>query len=120
MKNILAMIVFVLFAFTTGVNGQAKKQVTIHGSLVDVVAFVTSGAATDSLSVLKSARAGNPLGLYDSKAKKMYIVGSKEINRSANETLIPYIGMRTFIVGKVYVKNGVNVILMSDVGKSIK
>src|SRR5437867_9943805 len=78
---------------------QTKKSITVHGDLVDLIAFVSSGAKQETDAITKSARAGNPLGLYDSKARKLYLVGSTEINKNVNEALIPYIGMRTFVTG---------------------
>lgn len=101
-------------------DAQVKKSITVHGDLVDLITFVSSGAKQETDAITKSAKAGNPLALYDTKAKKLYLVGTLGVNKNVNETLIPYIGMRTFITGKVYSKNGVNLILMSDVGKSIK
>jgi hypothetical protein len=117
MKYILLSLFLVLPLI---LNAQTKKAVTVHGDLVDVVAFVSSGAKQEAEAITKSAKAGNPLGLYDSKAKKLYLVGSTQVNQSANEALVPYIGMRVFVTGKVYTRNGTNVILMSDIGKSIK
>jgi len=99
---------------------QQKKEVTLHGEIVDVISFVSSGAAKGTEEVRKSALSGNPLGFYDTGKKKLYLVGVPEMNKAANERLLPYIGIRVFVIGKVYTRNGVDLILISDIGKSIK
>lgn len=101
-------------------QAQTKKQVTVIGNVVDLVSFVTTSASQDTAAIRKSVAAGNPLGIYDTKAKKLYLAGTTEINASANGWLLPYVGMRVFVIGKVYSKAGVNIILINDIGKSIK
>jgi len=120
MTNRMLLLAAILVGMTSGAVAQAKKATSIHGEIVDVIAFVSGSTKQEADAVTKSARAGNPLGLYDTKAKKLYIVGSTEVNKSPHEALIPYIGLRTFITGRIYSRNGINVILMSDIGKSIK
>jgi hypothetical protein len=117
----VAFAVSILMAATSLCSfAQTKKQVTLNGDLVDVVAFVTSPAKQDTAALTKGAKAGNALGLYDTKSKKLYILGVPEIGGSANERVLPYVGARVFVTGKVYNKAGLNVILISDVGRSIK
>jgi hypothetical protein len=109
-----------LFVSTTNSQAQAQKTVTLHGELVDIIAFVSSGAKQDADAVKQSAKAGNPMGLYDPKSKKLYVIGLPQVNKGATESLLPYVGLRVFIKGKAYNRSGLNVILMSDIGKSIK
>lgn len=120
MRCLIALALMIATAPWTGSAGQTKKDVTITGNLVDLVSFVTTTTKQNVDAVQKSARAGNPLGLYDTKTRKLYLVGMREIGKSANDTLLPYIGVRVFITGKVYTKSGFSVILLSDIGKSIK
>jgi len=115
-----AILLVVVLQSTSICVAQTRKDVTLHGELVDIVGFVSSGAKQDADAVSKSAKAGNPIGFYDTKARKVYVVGLPQVNRGANETLMPYVGLRVFITGKIYTKNGVSVILMHDIGKSIK
>jgi len=96
------------------------KEVTLHGELVDLVSYISSGAMNDPEAIRKSAKVGNPIGFFDTSAKKIYIVGLPQINTGANERLLPYVGIRVFLIGKTYRKSGVDVILVSDIGKSIK
>lgn len=96
------------------------QTVTIHGELVDLVGYLSSGKSTDPEALRNSARAGNPIGFLDAKTGKIYVVGDRSINESAVNSLMPFIGIRVFLTGKVYSQNGVNVIIMSDIGKSMK
>lgn len=100
-------------------SAYAQKAGTVTGDIVDVISFVATGKQ-DVEGARRSASAGNPLGLYDSNANKLYLIGLPEIGASANDRLVPYLGVRVFVKGKVYTKKGTNLILMSDIGKSIK
>lgn len=101
-------------------NAQTRGESTVHGEIVDVVSFVSSFAKQDTAAIRRSAMAGNPLGIYDKKAKRLYIIGRTELNASPGELVLPYLGMRVFVIGRVYYKFGVRVILATDIGKSIK
>lgn len=100
-------------------SSEAPKEVTLHGELVDLVSYIT-GAAQTPESIRTSARAGNPIGFYDTAKKKLYVVGRPQLNVGANELLLPYVGLRVFLKGKTYTKGKVNVLLVTDIGKSIK
>jgi len=95
------------------------KEVTLHGELVDLVSYITWASQTPE-SIRKSAQAGNPIGFYDTANKKLYVVGRPQMNVAANELLLPYVGLRVFLKGKAYAKGKLNLLLMTDIGKSIK
>ncbi len=117
---ILALALLTVAGAANPLSAQTKKAKTITGDLVDLVTFVTTAGKENVDMIQKSAKAGNPLGLYDTKAKKLYLIGSTDIGKSVTETVLPYVGVRVFVTGKVYTKAGMNIILLSQIGKSIK
>lgn len=122
-KKHSAIFGFLILAFllsSSNTPSQTKKESTIIGEIVDVASFLTSQAKQDTAAIRKSAAVGNALGIYDTKAKKLYLVGRTELNTSANEKLLPYVSVRVFVIGKVYSKAGVSIILINDIGRSIK
>ena len=101
-------------------KASVPKEVTLVGELVDLVSFISSGAKQSPEAIRKSAQVGNPIGFFEPTTKRIFVVGLPKINSGANARLLPYVGMRVFLVGKTYTRNGVDVIVMSDIGKSIK
>ena len=117
---LLAVLLLVSLTSNAQAKKEIKKEVTLNGELVDLASFVTSGKKLDAEGLTKSAKNGNPIGFFDTKSKKLYLVGAREMDKGVSETLLQYAGMRVFITGKVFSKYGMNVIIMSDIGKSIK
>ena len=116
---ILSFILLVLALVIDPARAQQKAEKTLKGEIVDVIAFVSSGPGQAAEAVSKSGFSGNPLGFYDTTQKKLYLVGVPEMNGNANKKLLPYVGLHVFVIGKVYAQGGVNLILVSTIGKAI-
>ena len=101
-----------------------KKQTTIFGEVIDVVSYVSSGMKPDNADRKAVAeaniRAGNPLGILERKTGTIYIVAMAQAGTSAAETLRPYFGYRVFAQGRIFRKGGLQLFLLSDIGKSVK
>jgi len=117
MRTSLIVIMLLSLGFTA--VGQVK-EVTMHGEIVDVIAFVSSGAKQDAATIRASATSGNPLGFHETSTGKLYLLGSPEMNKSANEMVQSYVGLRVFVKGKTYNRDGTDVVLITDIGKSIR
>ncbi len=107
------------------VLGQSKKkQTTIYGEVVDVVNYVANGMKPDNADrkalAEANAKAGYPLGILEKGTGKIYIVAMQQRDVSAAGTLVPYFGLKIFAVGRVYKKGGVQLFMLSDIGKSVK
>ena len=106
---------------------QAKKvqtqpklpaMATLRGEIVDLAGFLSGGKQSPE-AIRNSANAGNPLGFYDAKEGKVYVIGVPQVGGSPKDQVLPYVGLRVFVKGKTYSRAGVNVILISDIGKAI-
>lgn len=99
-----------------------QRNVTVVGQVVDVVAYLTTGTKGDTPqgkeATLASARGGNPLGVLDEKSGKVYVVTMKQANTGANETLVPWVGMKIQAKGDVYKKGGCEVMVLNVIGKA--
>lgn len=112
------LIVAVAFGQTT------KKESTIIGDVVDVKSFVAYGMKVDNAdrkaAAQASMQAGNPLGVLEKGTGKIYLVVSPNQGENANTRLADYLGMRVYVKGTVHRKNGIQLVVMSDLGKTIK
>jgi len=111
------LVVAVAFGQTT------KKESTIIGEVVDIKSYVAFGMKADNPDRKGMAEAsmstGNPLGILEKKTGKIYIV-AMAANENANAKLKDYLGLRVYAKGLVYRRGGIQLIMMSDIGKSIK
>lgn len=98
-----------------------QKGVTIVGEVIDLVSYATSGTRANTPAgkeiVLASAGGGNPLGLLEQKTGDVYVVTMKQANTSANQTLLPWVGMEVMAKGDVYRKGGQQLLVMTVIGK---
>lgn len=97
---------------------KAPEIVTLRGEIVDLAGFL-SGSTQSPEEIKRSANVGNPLGLYDAAKGEIYVIGVPQVGESPKEQILPYVGLKVFVKGKSYSRAGVNVILISDIGKAI-
>jgi hypothetical protein len=119
--TLLMLVCATVIVSTTRANSQEK---TISGEVVDIVSYMTTGTTADTPSgneiLMASAKGGNPLGVRESSTGKIYIVSMKQADRSANETLLQFVGMKVTVKGRVFSKGSCSVMVVSTIGKSIK
>ena len=122
--RILASAVLIIAGLSFLFAQSSKKDVTIYGEVIDISTYVASGMKPDTPDrkavAEANARAGNPLGVLERGTAKVYVVTMKQANTSANETLLPYLGLRIFATGRVYKKGGIQLFVLNDIGKSVK
>lgn len=109
---------------TATVFGQTtKKESTVIGDVIDIKSYVAYGMKADTPDrknmAESSMNAGNPLGILEKSSGKIYIVVMPQ-NENANAKLKDYLGLHVYVKGVVYKKAGIQLITMSDIGKSIK
>lgn len=101
-----------------------KTESTIIGEVIDIRSYVAFGMKADTpdrkAAVLASVEAGNPLGLLERRTGKIYLVMTPAQNENASAKLKEYLGLRVYIKGIVHRKHAMQLIVMSDIGKSIK
>jgi hypothetical protein len=119
---ILGTLLLVLFAAASG--QKAKKESTIIGEVVDIKTYIAFGMKADNpdrkAAAEASMNAGNPLGILEKGTGKIYLVTSVQQNENANSRLRDYLGLRVYVKGVVYKKAGLQLMVMSDIGKTIK
>ncbi len=125
MNRILGGLVAVAFLLSATVSAQTvKKQSTITGEVIDIVSYMSSGMKPnneDRKAVAEaSVKAGNPLGILEKGTGKIYIIAMQQTGTSPAETLRPYFGLKIFATGKIYKKGGLQLFLLTDIGKSVK
>ena len=121
-------VIFVTCLLVIGVAafGQTatKKESTIIGDVIDIKSYVANGMKADNpdrkAAAEASMQAGNPLGILEKSTGKIYIVVLAAQNENANGRLREYLGLHVYVKGVVYKKGSIQLIVMSDMGKSIK
>jgi hypothetical protein len=120
----LSLLLVLSLAVSTAFTQSSKKQTTIYGEVVDLVNYVANGMKPDTpdrkAAAEASARGGNPLAILERGTGRLYVVTMSQSNTGPNETLLPYLGLRIFAVGKAYRKGELRLFILSDIGKSVK
>lgn len=95
-------------------GASAGKMIT--GQVVDVACFVghNSSGPKHAKCAETCARAGNPLAIYDEKAKMIYLPVSSD-HSNPNTKLMPFIEKRVKVTGKVLEKAGLKGIAIEKV-----
>jgi hypothetical protein len=101
-----------------------EKGATVIGSVVDIVSYATAGVVPDSPAGKEiteaSAKGGNPLGILEQGTGSVYIVTMKQAGKSANDALLPFLGMKITAKGDVYRKGDQQLLVMTVIGKSME
>jgi hypothetical protein len=95
---------------------QKKKQVTMHGQIVDVNGF-TESIEWDAETMKKAAKDGHQLGFYNTKTKRLYVITLDDKDKEVNSVLLPYVGERIWVKGTRFVKDEANYLILSSIGK---
>jgi hypothetical protein len=102
----------------------SKKESTIIGEVVDIKSYVAYGMKADNADRKAadeaSMGAGNPLGILEKSTGKIYLVVMAQQSENANQRLKDYLGLRVYAKGIVHKKGGVQLLVLSDIGKTIK
>lgn len=122
-RHFVVLCICVLFVVTS--FGQVtKKESTIIGEVVDIKSYVAYGMKADNPDRKAAAEAsmmgGNPLGILEKSTAKVYLVVMAQQGENANQKLKDYLGVRVYAKGKVYKRGSIQLLILSDIGKTIK
>jgi hypothetical protein len=124
MKQRVVFVACLLIVAVSAFGQTTKKESTIIGDVVDIKSYVAFSMKADNPDrkgmAEGSIAAGNPLGILEKSTGKIYIVVMAAANENANAKLKDYLGLRIYAKGVVHKKAGIQLIVMSDIGKSIK
>ncbi len=122
--RLISLFTIVAVAVTLGHAQTAKKQTKVIGEVIDVVSYVTNGMKPNNADrkalAEANAKGGNPLGILEKSTGKIYIFAKGQQGGDLVARLVPFFGLKVFAVGQVYKKGGVNLMILSDIGKSVK
>lgn len=124
MTKYIAVLTASVVVMTMAAFGQkTTKESTVIGDIVDIKSYIAYGMKADNAdrkaAIEASIAAGNPLGILEKSSGKIYVVVMPK-NENANASLKEYLGVHVYVKGVVYRKAGLQLIIMSDIGKSIK
>ncbi len=123
-KSIATFVTFLLIITATAFGQKVKKESTIIGEVIDIKTYIAFGMKADNpdrkAAAEASMNAGNPLGILEKGTGKIYLVTSVQQNENVNAKLRDYLGLRVYTKGVVYRKAGLQLIVMSDIGRTIK
>lgn len=120
-RNIVIVAVIMLIPFSSGF---AQKKATIHGEIVELMSYIKDGMKPNSPSkkevVLESMKKGGSLAIIEKGTGKMYIIAPAANDTSFMQNVTPYIGVKSFVKGTTYSRSGMRMIILEDIGKSLK
>ena len=118
-----AIIITIILALAVTSAG-AQKKATIHGEIVELTSYIKDGMKPTSSSkkevVLESVRKGGALAIVEKPSGKLYIIAASQSDTSFMKNVTPYLGVKSFVKGAVYSKGGIKIIILEDIGKSLK
>ena len=101
-----------------------KKQTTVYGEVVDIVSYVSTGMKPDNADrkavAERNVKGGNPLGILERGTGKVYLVTMQLPNEDVNTKMLGYCGIQIFAKGRVLRRGGIQLLMLSDIGKSVK
>jgi hypothetical protein len=124
MNTIRIFIIIAVILLIPLTSGFAQKKATIHGEIVELMSYIKDGMKPNSPSkkevVLENMKKGGPLAIIDKTNSRMYIIAPAANDTSFVKNVTPYIGAKSFVKGTTYIRNGVRMIILEDIGKSLK
>ncbi|MBI5020324.1 MAG: hypothetical protein HZB59_02715 [Ignavibacteriales bacterium] len=104
-------------------TASAQKKVTVHGEVVEVTSFIKEGLKPTSPSkkevILENLKKGGMFGIVN-KANVLYLIVPSANDTAFVKNVSPYLGVKSFIKGTTYMRAGVRILMLEDIGKSLK
>ncbi len=90
---------------------------SIVGEVVDPACWIVNGAkgASHKDCAIACAKAGQVLGIVESKTQKLYMVATDKPGEDPNKGLIDYVGQMVLVKGRVYTRGGATGIKVASV-----
>ncbi len=90
---------------------------SIIGEVVDPACWIVNGAKgpTHKECAIACAKAGQVLGIVESKTQKLYMVATDKPGEDPNKGLIDYVGQTVLVKGRVYSRGGATGIKITSV-----
>ncbi len=126
MKKFTAVVLLLLLGVPAIAVPQEKKdkkkdakEVTLTGEVIDVKCFVTGmqgGMGEDHKQcAIDCIKGGLPVGIFDQKTDRLYLVVPKAGMMGANEELLPYVAQKVKLTGTIAEKGGQKVLIYTKV-----
>jgi hypothetical protein len=90
---------------------------TIVGEVVDPACWIVNGAkgAQHKECAIACAKAGQVLGIVETKSQKLYLLATDKPGEDPNKDLIEYVGQLVMVKGRVYSRGGATGIKVTSV-----
>jgi len=90
---------------------------SVIGEVVDPACWIVNGAkgATHKECAIACAKAGQVLGIVESKTQKLFMVATDKPGEDPNKGLIDYVGQLVLVKGRVYSRGGATGIKITSV-----
>lgn len=103
----------------------AQKKTTVHGELVEVTSYVKEGVKPTSPAgkeiSIENVKRGGSLAVMEKGTSKIYFLAPSSPNdMNFPQTVSAYFGIKVAVKGVLYKRSGINLIVVEDIGKSIK
>ena len=101
---------------TEAVSGKGSPR-SVIGEVVDPACWIVNGAKGPSHKecAIACAKAGQVLGIVESKTQKLYMIATDKPGEDPNKGLIDYVGQIVLVKGRVYSRGGATGIKVTSV-----
>jgi hypothetical protein len=122
--NFIRTSFILIIVFTLGLTtAVAQKRATVHGQIVELISYLRDGLKPTSPSKKEVAmgnfKKGGALAIIDN-SNKLYLIVPGSADTSFVKNVTPYLGVKSFVKGPVFTRSGVRLIVLEDIGKSLK
>ncbi len=117
MTALFAVALTALALLPMGVALAADEETSLTGEPIDINCFLGGKSGEDHAACARScAERGNPIGFLvtEGDAKQIYLVLGAE-GKSSKDLMTEYMGTEVEVIGKVKNKDGLKVIVVSEV-----
>ena len=123
--NIIRTLLIFIIALALGLTtATAQKKTTVHGEIVELMSYVKDGVKPTSPSkkevLMENFKKGGALAIIDNASNKLYVIAPSATDTAFAKNVMPYLGLKSFVKGPVYSRGGVKIIILEDIGKSLK
>ena len=123
MANVALFLFLLLSVAMPQDTANQLHEVTIVGEVIDTKCYLTQDSELSTGEkhrecAIKCAKRGIPLAILEEKTERVYFTTKERGNSDANEMLLPFVGERVEVHGKLAEKGGARLLLVRSVERS--
>ncbi len=122
-KSCCVVLLVFLFSALAVAQDKRKQEIRVKGEVIDTKCYISGGMGNASGQehkecALLCAKAGVPLGILEEKTGTVYFASKLKGMAGANEMLLPFVGEKVIVTGRIVEKGGAKMLMIDMVEKA--